>query len=90
MLAEQEGEYDADTRWVIAQFEQHAFEDGPYRVAETLGTAKNTSVQGMITAGVVITRAGKVRLLKRGELSEDWSTPEDGRQTVWKVTRHLV
>ena len=36
MLAEQEGEYDADTRWAIAWFEQNAFEEGPYGVAETL------------------------------------------------------
>ena len=51
VLAEQEGDFDADTRWALAWFEQSAFDDGDYGVAETLSTAKNTSVAGMVEAG---------------------------------------
>jgi putative DNA methylase len=69
-LAEQEGEYDADTRWALAWYEQYGFNDGPYGVAETLSKAKNTSVGGLEEAGVLVARAGKVRLLKREELSK--------------------
>lgn len=69
-LAEQEGEYDADTRWTLAWYEQYGFNDGPYGVAETLSKAKNTSVGGLEEAGVLVARAGKVRLLKREELSK--------------------
>ena len=48
VLAEQEGEFDADTRWALAWFEQQGFTAGEYGVAETLATAKNTSVAGMV------------------------------------------
>ncbi len=67
-LAEQEGEYDADTRWALAWYEQYGFNEGPFGVAETLSKAKNTSVGGLGEAGVLVARAGKVRLLSRTEL----------------------
>jgi len=90
VLAEQEGEYDADTRWAIAWFEQNAFEEGPYGVAETLSKAKNTSVAGMVEAGVVVARGGKVRLISRDELPANWNPATDSRVTAWEATQHLV
>ena len=51
VLAEQEGDFDADSRWALAWFEQHGFDDGNYGIAETLSKAKNTSVDGMVSAG---------------------------------------
>ena len=90
VLAEQEGEYDADTRWAIAWFEQNAFEEGPYGVAETLSKAKNTSVAGMVEAGVVVARGGKVRLISRDELPANWNPARDTRVTAWEATQHLA
>jgi len=52
-LAEQEGDFDSDTRWALAWFEQFAFNEGEYGVAETLSKAKNTSINGMIEAGLL-------------------------------------
>lgn len=72
VLAEQEGEFDADTRWALAWFDQNGFAEGAYGVAETLCTAKNTSVQGMKDAGILEAKGGKVRLLKKEELDADW------------------
>ncbi len=89
-LAEQEGEFDPDTRWAVAWFEQYAFDEGPYGDAETLSTAKNTSVQGMVQAGILHARAGRVRLLRREELPADWDPATDRRVTVWEVTHHLI
>ncbi|MCY2954920.1 MAG: DUF1156 domain-containing protein [Planctomycetota bacterium] len=68
VLAEQEGEFDGDTRWALAWFEQFGMEDGPFGVAETLSKAKNTAINGLVEAGIVHSRAGKVRLLKRDEI----------------------
>ena len=34
-LAEQEGDFDADSRWALAWFEQSGFAEGEYGVAET-------------------------------------------------------
>jgi len=89
-LAEQEGDFDADTRWALAWFEQHGFNKGDYGVAETLSKAKNTSVQGMVEAGIIHARAGKVRLLKRAELPANWDPAADERITAWEATQHLV
>ena len=58
-LAEQEGDFDADTRWALAWFEQSGFAEGDYGVAETLSTAKNTSVAGYGGGGRTAFRRGQ-------------------------------
>ena len=90
VLAEQEGDFDADTRWALAWFEQTGFAEGDYGVAETLSKAKNTSVSGMMEAGVLHSGAGKVRLLRPHELPEDWSPVSDTRLNLWEAVHHLV
>ena len=90
VLAEQEGEFDADTRWALSWFEQQGFTAGEYGVAETLATARNTSVAGMEEAGILESRAGEVRLLRPEELPEDWDPAADRRLPVWEVVHHLV
>jgi putative DNA methylase len=90
VLAEQEGDFDADTRFALAWFEQHGFAEGEYGVAETLSKAKNTSVEGMKQAGIVKSARGKVRLLKPDELPEDWDPATDARLTAWETVHQLV
>jgi putative DNA methylase len=70
-LAEQEGDFDADSRWALAWFEQNGFVEGDYGVAETLSKAKNTSVAGLASSGILDSRRGKVRLLNPEELPAD-------------------
>ena len=89
-LSEQEGDFDPDTRWALAWFEQHAFDEGLYGEAEVLATAKALSVAGMAGTGILHSRAGKVRLLRRDELSEEWDPTSEHRLTVWSVTQHLI
>ena len=90
VLAEQEGEFDADTRWALAWFEQSGFDPGDFGVAETLSKAKNTSVAGMVEAGILRSGAGKVSLLRPNELSDDWNPEGDSRWTAWESVHHLV
>ena len=90
VLAEQEGDFDADTRWALAWFEQAGFDEGDYGVAETLSKAKNTSVDGLVEAGVLVSRGGKVRLLKPDELAGDWNPTTDPRLTAWETVHYLV
>jgi putative DNA methylase len=90
VLAEQEGEFDGDTRWALAWFEQFGVEEGPFGVAETLSRAKNTAVNGLVEAGIAKARGGKVQLLKRAELPEDWKPAEGKRLAIWEVTQHLM
>ena len=56
-LSEQEGDFDADTRWALAWFEQVGFIDGEYGLAETLSKAKNTAVSGLVDAGILEVRS---------------------------------
>ena len=90
MLAEQEGDFDADSRWALAWFEQSGFAEGEYGVAETLSKAKNTSVAGMVEAGILASKGGKVRLLKPDELPADWDPATDPRLTAWEMVHHLI
>jgi putative DNA methylase len=90
VLAEQEGDFDADTRWALAWFEQHGFGEGQFGVAETLSKAKNTSVSGMVGAGILESKAGRVCLLKPSELPADWDPTTDSRLTVWEMVHHLI
>ena len=89
-LTEQEGDFDGDSRWAVTWFDQHGFEEGPYGVAETLSKARNTSVEGLVDAGIIWSKAGKVRLLKREDLPKDWDPEHDSRLTVWESVQHLI
>lgn len=89
-LAEQEGDFDADSRWALTWFEHVAFNDGDYGVAETLSKAKNTSVVGLVAAGILLSRAGKVRLLRPADLPADWDPTTDRRLTVREMVHHLI
>ena len=89
-LAEQEGDFDADSRWALAWFEQQGFAEGDYGVAETLSKAKNTSVAGLVEADILESKAGKVRLLRPDDLSADWDPATDPRLTAWEMVHHLI
>ena len=89
-LADQEGDFDSGTRWALAWFEQSGFAEGAYGLAETLSKAKNTSVSGMVEAGILEVGLGKVRLLRPNELPDDWDPERKGRFTDWEAVHHLV
>jgi len=90
VLSEQEDDFDNDTRWAIAWYEQHGFEQGDFGDAELLSKAKVTSVNGLVEAGVVQSSGGKVRLLRPEELPDDWDPETDRRFTLWEATHHLL
>ena len=52
-------ETDPDTRFAIAWFEQNGNAAGPFGDADVLARAKNTSVSGLVEAGVLESRSGK-------------------------------
>jgi putative DNA methylase len=90
LLAEQEGDFDAETRWAVAWFDQVGMDEGLFGTAETLSKAKNTAVNALGDAGISVQRAGKVRLLDRDELSSTWDPETDTRLTVWELVQHLI
>lgn len=89
-LAEQEGDFDSDTRWALAWFEQVGFAEGEFGIAETLSKAKNTSVKGLEDAGILKAGRGKVRLLTPSELSAAWDPATDSRLSAWESVHQLI
>lgn len=89
-LAEQEGNFDSDSRWALVWFDQLGFADGEYGVAEQLSKSKNTSVSGMAEAGIIESKRGKVRLLRPIELPANWDPTTDTRLTAWETVHHLI
>ena len=65
-------------------------EEDVFGQADVLARAKDTAVEGLVEAGVLHARAGKVRILKRSELPDDWNPAEDARLTVWECAQHLI
>lgn len=90
VLSDQEGDFDGDTRWALAWFDQMGFDDAQYGVAETLATAKNTSVAGLVEAGIILSSRGRVRLLRPNELKPEWNPAKDDRATAWEAVHYLV
>ena len=89
-LAEQEGDFDPDSRWALTWFEQSGFAEGEFGVAEQLSKSKNTSVAGMVEARILTSGRGKVRLLKPSELPADWDPTTAPRLTAWEMVHQLI
>ncbi len=90
VLDEFAGDVDGWTRWSMYWYRDHGFDDGLFGNAETLCKTTNTSLDGLVRAGIVQSRAGKVRLLRRSEIPAGWAPADDDRPTVWEATQHLV
>jgi putative DNA methylase len=90
VLAEQEGDFDADTRWALAWFGDHGFEEGPFGDAHTYCLRFNTAENALRSSGIIESGHGKVRLFKPAELPEDWDPATDSRLTVWEMVHHLI
>ena len=47
-------------------------------------------MDGLVEAGILVSRGGKVRLLKPDEFAYDWDPMTDSRLTAWETVHHLV
>lgn len=89
-LAEQEGDFDADSRWAITWFEQNGFAEGDAGTAILLTTAKGTALNKLEETGIVQSGRGKVRLFKSSELPANWDPVSDPHLTHWEIVHHLI
>ena len=89
-LAEQEGDFDADSRWAVTWFEQSGFAEGEYGVAERLSKSKNTSVAGMVQARILLSKRRQGTIVQAGELPADWDPATDPRLTAWEMVHQLI
>ena len=89
-LAEQEGEFDPDTRFSLTWYTQNGYDKGRFGDADNLARARGISVDSVKHAGIVERSAGNVRILKRDELLDDWEPSTDTHLTIWKCCQYLV
>ena len=89
-LSAQEGEFDPDTRFAVNWYTQNGYASGEFGDADNLARARGISVESVKHAGIVESAAGKVRILKRDELPDDWDPATDAHLTVWECCQHLI
>jgi len=91
-LSEQEGDVDGDTRFAVAWFEQNGFDEAEFGLADTLARAKNTSVNGMVQAGIAASGRGKVNLRhwQDEDWPHEWDPKADARIPIWEATHQLI
>lgn len=90
VLVEQEGDFDPDTRFAIAWFRQYGFDPGSYGDADNIARARNASIDRLVHAGILTSRAGKVTLLAPGKLDADYDPLTDPLISTWEVVMHLT
>jgi putative DNA methylase len=88
VLTDQEVDFDTESRCAIVWFDAYGISEGPYGDAEKIAVAKNTSVEALVDADILVAKAGKARLKQRNDL-----VPIDfTRNTpvpVWQMVQHL-
>jgi len=90
VLAEQEGDLDADTRFCLKWYEQYGWGKAAFGDADVLARAYNTSVRGLADAGVLTQGEGVVQLVRPQDLPASWNPVTDHRISVWEVALQLA
>ncbi|HEX3960597.1 MAG TPA: DUF1156 domain-containing protein [Trebonia sp.] len=84
------GAFDSDTQWCVEWFKQYGFDTGPFGPADVLARAIDTSVQGLERAGVLSSRANKVKLLSVRDIPDSYDPTTDDRTSQWEICLHLA
>lgn len=90
VLNEQEGDFDATSRFAIAWYRQHGYQVGAFGDANNLANARNTTVNVMDRDEILTSRAGKVQLIKPADLSWDYNVLRDLHTSNWEALHHLI
>ncbi|QXP89131.1 DUF1156 domain-containing protein [Methylococcus capsulatus] len=85
-----EDDFDPDTQFGLAWFEQQGWAAGKYGEADVLARAKGTAVDALAAAGVAESAKGSVRLLKWPEYPADWSPESDTRTPIWEALHQMI
>ena len=85
VLNEQEGDFDAPTRFAVKWFSQYGWDEGPSGEADVLARATNTAISALERGGVFRAVAGKARLLHPETMTDGWDPALDLDISVWEV-----
>lgn len=90
VLNEQEGDFDAASRFALAWYRQHGYEPGAFGDADNLARARNTSVATMDRDEILTSRAGKVQLLKPAALKPGYDVAADDHTSNWEALHYTL
>lgn len=85
-----EDDFDHDTQFCLAWFEEYGWASGKFGDADVLARAKGTAVTALAEAGVLASAKGETRLLKWAEMPADWRPENDPRLPVWEALHQLI
>lgn len=86
-FSEQDGDLDGDSRFCVELYSQFAFNTLKFGEADVLARAKNTSVEKLVSRGVLFAQKGDIHLLTREELPERVNASES---IIWLLTQQLT
>ncbi len=84
---EQDGDLDSESRFCVELYSQVAFNEMKFGDANTLATAKNTSVAVMASHGILYAQKGVVHLTPRPELPVKINANEN---SIWLLCQQLT
>lgn len=90
VLSDQEGDFDPTTRFAIAWYRGHGYAAGLFGDADSLARARNTAVATLDHDEVLISRAGKVTLIKPADLRSDYDVLSDDDTSTWEALHHTI
>ena len=90
VMNEQEGDFDATTRFAIAWYRHAGYDPGRFGEADRIARSRDTSVVSMQRAGVVRRVAERVALLRPADLDWDYDVHTDLQVSAWEALHHLV
>ena len=90
VLNEQEGDFDADTRFALAWYRQYGYATGQFGEADNMARARNTAVDRLARGGILTSAAGKVALIAAADLPARYDVLSDERTSAWEVLHHLI
>jgi hypothetical protein len=85
-FSDQDGELDRESRFCVELYTQKAFDTISFGEADVLARAKNVSIEGLATKGLLASVKGQVHLLDRSEVSDrvSFTLP------TWLITQQLT
>lgn len=90
VLTEQEGDFDAPTRFALAWYRSHGYDSAPYGEAEDLARARGTAVASMERLGILSARGGKVQVYRPSDLPSDYDVLADESTSAWEALHHAI
>ena len=89
-LAEQEGDFDADSRWATHLVRADGFAEGEYGVAETALQGQEYRVAGLVEAGILVPRPARFVSYNPPNCRKTGTRQHDNRLTAWEMVHHLI